>query len=118
MPVALVLVAVCVSFDPNRTSPRNRWEACFAIRAARDGFVSFRLFQEQTGRAYVELEGGVFTGTVVDDEYVFRVTQTWTVIEPSPGETGCYVTLQDALSIVLHSSEIDDLRTASGFDEI
>ena len=70
--------------------------------------------EDQTGRAYIEVEGGVFTGTVIDDEYVFRVTQTWTVIEPSSLETGCYVTQEDVLSIVLDSGEDGGLRTASG----
>lgn len=70
--------------------------------------------EDQESRVYIELDAGVFSGTRVDGEYVFQVVQTWTVIEPSGAETGCYVTQEDVLSITLESSDEGAPRSASG----
>jgi hypothetical protein len=63
--------------------------------------LTFDLRSEPPGRAYyLRRNGPLFAGVEKDGEYQFKVSQSWTVIEPDRfrGYPGCSVTQQDVFS--------------------
>ena len=70
---------------------------------------------DATGRAYMDSSGSVFVGTVDDDEYEFRVSQNWTVIQASTGNEGCYVTQHDVLYVLIEAPDDGTALTVSGY---
>lgn len=68
-----------------------------------------------TDRAYMDAYGTVFAGTVDYDEYEFEVSESWTVIQPSPSDEGCYVTQHDVFYILVDAQDDATDRTISGY---
>jgi hypothetical protein len=69
--------------------------------------LTFELRAEAAGRAYWQRVGGsVFAGVHKDGEYVFQVSQSWTVHEPDPflGYAGCSVTQHDEFTFVVEEA--------------
>lgn len=84
---------------------------------------SMSVDDDVSGRAFIDIYGRVFTGTVSGNQYSFETSESWTVTPPNPltGSGGCVVNQRDFFSVTLDGTALDgtqatDVEPVTGSD--